>query len=266
MKTFVIAVNTFREAVRDRILYVLMVFAVVVIIGSKAIAWVSMGQEVRMLKDLGLASISFFSVIIAIFVGTQLIHKELDKRTIYTIASKPVARWEFVVGKYVGLLLTLLVNVAVMGGVFLGYVHLLGAGADLGLAKAVILIFGQVLIITAIAVFFSTITSPILGAVFTFCAYVVGCFSDGLALLATQFQVNATYATGSEVWLLSAGGALCRVAYFLVPNLGYFDQKLAAARGLPVPWSLFFVAFCYGIVYSAIVMGFAAVLFRRKNF
>ena len=123
-----IAANTFMETTRDKIVWLLAVFAVIVIFVSKAVGWVAIGEERKIMIDMALTTIWFFSVMTAVFIGTQMIYKEVDKRTLYTILSKPVERHEFLLGKYFGLLLTTLVNVLAMSALFMGYIELGGEG------------------------------------------------------------------------------------------------------------------------------------------
>ncbi|MBP7431889.1 MAG: ABC transporter permease, partial [Candidatus Hydrogenedentes bacterium] len=122
MRVLAVARNTFREAVRDKVLYVLLLFAAAAIFGSKALGWISIGQDIKIVKDLSLAAVSVFGVLIAIFVGTNLVYKEIDKRTIYTILCRPMHRWEFILGKYAGLAALLALVTAVMAAVAAVYV------------------------------------------------------------------------------------------------------------------------------------------------
>ncbi len=253
MNALTICINTFRESVRDRIFYVLLVFAIVVIALSKAIGWISMEEDVKIMQDLGLAAIAFFSVIISIYVGTGLLYKETDRRTIYTILSKPVRTCEFILGKYFGLLLTLLVNVLVMGAVFLAYLYGWVRVGNMGLVKAIFLIYMELVLVTALAIFFSTMASPILSAVFTFCMYILGHCTAAFSLLATYVES-------------SAGRAACYVAQFLLPNLYFFDVKLDAVHGRPIPALEVAQAAVYGVMYSAILLLIAVKIFDRKNF
>jgi ABC-type transport system involved in multi-copper enzyme maturation permease subunit len=253
VNTITICINTFRESVRDRIFYVLLVFAIVVIAFSKAIAWISMEQDVKIMQDLGLAAIAFFSVIISIYVGTGLLYKETDKRTIYTILSKPVRTYEFILGKYFGLLLTLLINVVVMGAVFLAYLYAWVHVANMGLVKAILLIYMEVVVVTALAIFFSTMASPILSAVFTFCIFVAGHFVSMLSVLAKFVES-------------SAGKVACYVGQFILPNLYFFDVKLDAVHGRPIPVWEVIQATGYGIIYVAILLIISVKIFGRKNF
>src|SRR5947199_10464011 len=114
--TLAIAVNVFRESVRDKILYNLVLFAILMIGASYVIGQLTAGQDVKIIKDLGLAATTLFGLFIAVFIGIGLVSKEVERRSIYSLLSKPIHRYQFVLGKYAGLVLTLVVNVAVMAG------------------------------------------------------------------------------------------------------------------------------------------------------
>ena len=247
-----VAHNTFRESVRDKVLYVLLFFAAAVIFGSKALGWISIGQDIKIVKDITLAAISIFGVLIAIFVGTSLVYKEIDKRTLYTILSQPMHRYEFVLGKYLGLLALLAVTVVFMASVSAAYVLLLGGTLDATWFLAVLLIFVKLAFVTAIAILFSAITSPILGAVIVFSIYVFGHATGVFRELPPQF--DGTFAK-----------TLLEAAYYILPNLGNFDIRAEAANGVDV--SLAFVAFAivYGLLYTTAVLLMAILAFEDKD-
>ncbi len=129
-KVFAIAINTFREAVRNRILYVLLFFSVLILLGAWVASTLSIEQPERTVRDLGVGAINIISGLIAVFVGIGLVYNDLDKKTIYTIVSKPISRWQFIVGKYLGLLLTIFVNVMIMTWVFCVVLHMREAFSD----------------------------------------------------------------------------------------------------------------------------------------
>src|SRR5688500_16408236 len=181
--------NTFREAVRDRVLYNLVIFVLLLTAAAIFIGELSGGQERKIIVDLGLSAMLLFGVFIAIFVGVGLVYKEIERRTIYAVFSKPVGRGEFLVGKYLGLCLTLLVNVLVMGvGVSLALLYVSG-GWDPLIPKiwpAILLIYIELMLLTAVALLFSSFSSPALSALLTFLTFVIGHFSADLKLLAVS--------------------------------------------------------------------------------
>jgi ABC-type transport system involved in multi-copper enzyme maturation permease subunit len=175
-----IAANTFREAVRDRVLYNLVFFAVLMAGASILIGQISIDIERQVVVNLGLTAVSLFGVVIAIFIGIGLVSKEIEKRTLYTVLSRPVRRWEFILGKFFGLSLTLVVNTVCMSaGVFLAllYVaHGLQRG-DISVVVAIYFIMLEFVVVTALALLFSSFSSPLLSAVMAFALFIVGTFA-----------------------------------------------------------------------------------------
>jgi ABC-type transport system involved in multi-copper enzyme maturation permease subunit len=251
-----IARNTFREAVRDRVLYNLVLFVLLLTAAAIFIGELSGGQERKIIVDLGLSAMLLFGVFIAIFVGVGLVYKEIERRTIYAIFSKPVGRGEFLLGKYLGLCLTLLVNVVVMGlGVSLALAYV-SKGWDpliLTMWPAVLLIYMELMLITALALLFSSFSSPALSALLTFCIFIIGHFSADLKSLATSLG-----STGARVLF----GAL----YYLLPNLANYSFITPAAHGrAPAPGFVFTTAL-YAVVYIAVILAAATLVFSRRNF
>jgi Cu-processing system permease protein len=273
-RVMAVARNTFREAVRDRVLYLVAAFGLLVLVSGKIVGWVSVGQDIKIVRDVGLAAVSFFGAMIALFVGTGLIQRELGGRTIYTILARPVARWEFVIGKYLGLLGTVLVSAAAMSAVFLVYLMIVTAVAPgegvsgaavpsaLGLPvfQSLFLTGCELLVVTALAVFFSSISTPILSAVFTFFAYVVGQFASDIAMFADMVGPQPGVEGGSR---LSA--FVLMVVYRVLPNLDMMNIRAGAAHGLAVPSDQVFWTAVYALAYAAFVLAAACALFQRRN-
>src|ERR671913_479905 len=229
-RVLAIARNTFREAVRDRVLYNLVLFVLLLTGASVFIGELSGGQERKVIVDLGLSAMLLFGVFIAIFVGVGLVYKEIERRTIYAIFAKPVGRGEFLVGKYLGLCLTLAVNVAVMGaGVSLAILYVRG-GWDalvLNIWPALALIYVELMIVVAVALLFSSFSSPALSALLTFFVFVIGHFSADLKSFAASL---------GGVGARALFGAL----YYLLPNLSNYSYITAAAHGqTPTPAAFF---------------------------
>lgn len=252
MRVLAVARNTFREAVRDKVLYVLLLFAAAAIFGSKALGWISIGQDIKIVKDLSLAAVSVFGVLIAIFVGTNLVYKEIDKRTIYSILCRPMHRWEFILGKYAGLAALLALVTAVMAAVAAVYVVVLGGRLDVTFFQAVLLIYWQLLLITALAVLLSAVTSPILGAIIVFSTYVVGHATSIFTELPPQF--DGTFSK-----------RVLEAVYYIIPNLSNFDIRAEAANGVPVAPGYVLWAIAYGAVYTAVLLTIASLAFQDKD-
>jgi ABC-type transport system involved in multi-copper enzyme maturation permease subunit len=249
----VIALNTFRETLRDKILYNLVFFGLLLIGSAILLSTLTIGEQAKIIQDIGLASINVFGVIIAIFVGIGLVSKEIEKRTIFTIIAKPVPRYVFLLGKYSGLALTLLVNVGIMAAGFFLTVLVSKAGVDLALVKAVGLIFMELLVITAVAVMFSTFTTPTLSATFTLAIYVIGHLTDDLRTLGAKLGESLTK-------------VILDVLYYSLPNLDYFNVKGQAVHGLPIEPSYLVSAATYGIAYTTILLILACLIFQRRDF
>jgi ABC-type transport system involved in multi-copper enzyme maturation permease subunit len=252
MRAVAVAQNTFREAVRDKVLYVLLFLAVGTVLGSKALGWISIGQDIKIVKDISLAAVSVFGVLIAIFVGTNLVYKEIDKRTIYTIICRPMARYEFILGKYLGMAWLLGMVTLVMALVTAAYVVALGGFVDRTFFYALLLTYFELLLITALSVLMSSLTSPILGAIIVFSAFVVGHATGILVDLPDHFRG-------------SVAETVMGILYYLLPNLSNFNIRAEAANGVPVSLGYVVWAMVYGAVYTAFLLILAAIGFEDKD-
>jgi len=251
-----IARNAFREAVRDRVLYNLVLFVLILTAASIFIGELSGGQERKVIVDLGLSAMLLFGVFIAIFVGVGLVYKEIERRTIYAVFSKPVGRGEFLVGKYLGLCLTLLVNVLVMGvGVSLALLYVSHGWDPLipTIWPAVLLIYLELMLLTAIALLFSSFSSPALSALLTFMVFIIGHFSADLKGLAVSLGST------SARWLFTG-------LYYLLPNLANYSFITPAAHGRTPSVGFVFATALYALVYIVVILAAATLVFNRRNF
>ena len=251
-----IARNAFREAVRDRVLYNLVLFVLLLTGASIFIGELSGGQERKVIVDLGLSAMLLFGVFIAIFVGVGLVYKEIERRTIYAVFSKPVGRGEFLVGKYFGLCMTLLVNVLVMGvGVSLALVYVSRGWDPLipTIWPAVLLIYMELMLLTAVALLFSSFSSPALSALLTFMVFIIGHFSADLKTLA------AALGSTSSRWLFTG-------LYYLLPNLSNYSFITPAAHGRAPSAGFVFATGLYAAVYITVILALATLVFSRRNF
>ena len=250
-----VALNTFREAVRDRVLYNLVFFALLMIGAAIVVGGVSIGIEQLVIVNLGLSSISVFGLVMAIFIGVGLVSKEIEKRTLYTLLAKPIRRWEFLVGKYAGLLLTLAVNTLLMtlglaAALFNVSRHFLRA--DVSILVAVYFILLELALVTALALFFSCFSSPMLSTLFTLGIYIAGVFAKDIR-------------DSGEVTNSQALGQITRVIYYLLPNFHNFNAIAFAAHGQSIPLSLVGMNTLYAIAYCAVVLLAAAAAFSGRN-
>jgi len=251
----IVARNTFREAVRDRVLYNLVFFALLMIASAVVVGQISMGIETVVMVSLGLSAISLIGLLIAVFTGVGLVSKEIDKRTLHVVLAKPLRRWEFLLGKFSGLVLTLAVNTAAMaGGLFMAmlFVRHSLVNSDAVVLVAVYLILLKLGLVVALAMMFSCFTSPLLAILFTGGLYIAGLFVSELRSLEST-QLN------------SQAQKLFSVLSYLLPNFGNYDVIGAAAHGRSIPGSLVVHITVYTVLYSAIVLTTAAVIFSRKD-
>ena len=249
-----IAANTFREAIRDRVLYNLIAFALLLSGTAVLVGQISIDIEKLVVINLGLTAVTLFGVVIAIFIGIGLVSKEIEKRTLYTVLSRPVRRWEFIVGKFFGLAGTLAVNTFFMAiGVFgaLLYVAHKFAGADSLIFVALYFIILQFLIICSLALLFSSFSSPLLSAVFAFSLYVIGSFADDL-------RGFASLAHGITQWIATG-------AAYLVPNFSAFNVVTTVAHQQPISGQLILQNTLYALFYTTMALSGAILIFDRRN-
>lgn len=256
LKITAIALNTFRESVRDRVLYNLVLFVALIVVAASVIGRIAVGQEAKIIIDVGLSATSVFGLLIAIFIGIGLVSKEIERRTIAVILSKPVRRSQFILGKYFGLCLTLLVNTAAMAlAVTLALIFAKRGfdPAQLRLWSAAYLIFLELAVMTAVALLFSCFSSPALSALFTLLIFLIGRWSSDLKLFADTSNSGLTRTISSAL-------------YHLLPNLASFNFINEAAYGESVPAHLLAGNTAYAACYIAALLAAAVLIFERRNF
>ncbi|HYE73679.1 MAG TPA: ABC transporter permease subunit [Blastocatellia bacterium] len=256
MKVLPIALNTFRESVRDRVLYNLIFFVLLLVGASVFLSELSLSQETKIIVDIGLSAMRVFGVLIAIFIGIGLVYKEIDKRTIYSLLAKPISRSEFILGKYFGLCLTLLVNTAVMAvAIALALAYVKG-GVDAMQARIMptaYLIFLELMVMTAIALLFSSFSSPALSALMAFFLFLIGSFSADLKLFAATVSSNLIK-------------ALAQALYYLLPNLANFNYITSAAHGQAPPANMIAASTLYAALYISALLAATILIFQKRNF
>jgi len=261
-----VAWHVFKEHVRDRVLYSIAAFAMILVAGSVLIGQISAGQDLKIIKDLGLATIEVAGIAISVFIGIGLVAREIEGRSIVSVLAKPLARHEFLLGKYAGLLLTLFVNLGLMTVVF--YVVLVWTGAvssepvrrsweapavDPSLLLAIALIFGELALLTSVALFFSTFSSSgLLSAVLTLGVWVTGLESRDL-------RHFADFAHSPVTPIVTAIG-------WIVPAFSSFDVKTDVVHGHLISLGLVAWRLLYAGVYSAVAIGAAMAIFSRREF
>ncbi|MBN2371074.1 MAG: ABC transporter permease [Vicinamibacteria bacterium] len=246
-----VSANTFRESVRERILYNLVFFAIVVILAGLVLKPLSIYQEEKILKDVGLAAMDFFGTLIAIFVGVSLINKEIDRRSLYPLLAKPLGRGEFLIGKFCGLCFTLFVNISVMTVCLYGALFYASRAVDIALLKAILAIYLGLLLIVALAQLFSTVTSPVMAAVATVCLVVAGRYSD---VIRDMREVTESV----PAWLVE-------FLYAAIPNFAHFDLKNRVVYGDPVTATDLLWIASYALAYIGAAVVASLLLFRSKE-
>jgi ABC-type transport system involved in multi-copper enzyme maturation permease subunit len=257
-----IAGNTYRESIRDKVLYNLILFALIMILSSLALGQLTLGNEDKVILDLGLSSISIFGILIAIFIGIGLVYKEIEKRTVYALLAKPTHRYELILGKYFGLLLTLLVNLAIMTvGLELAllYTGRISSGGYLRVLPAVYMVFLSLALVTALALLFSTFSTPALSALFTFFLWIIGHFGGDLQSFGELTK------SASVKWL-------CRILYYVIPNFSNFrmidSRSVIQSVGYFKPIDPFAIwgATLYCALYCAVLLSLSISIFMRRDF
>jgi len=306
-RIYAVALNTYREAVRDRVLFGVLVLAAGVLALTLALGELSLDQQMRVVTDLGLASISLFSVTVAIFLGSSLLYKEIERKTLYVILPKPIARFEFLLGKYFGIVATCAVFVAIMGAIQL-LVTAIQAGASVmlvitvpsimiaGLAigflfskdrtlvvpvwsllalaasawvcssanvelftllASLVLNLGEVLILSAVALLFSSFSTPFLTGAFTFGVWLVGRAAHDMVAMKTRVLSPGMKTVLS--WLAE-----------VVPNFNLFvpghNTLVMTATEYGKPLTYVLTSMGYAVLYAGVTLFVAALIFRRRDF
>jgi ABC-type transport system involved in multi-copper enzyme maturation permease subunit len=261
-----VASAVFRESVRDRVPYSMVVFAVLLMAASYLISQMTAGQDLKIIKDLGLAAIATFGLLIAVFIGIGLVSKEVERKSVYGLLTKPLTRPQFILGKYAGLVLTLAVNISAMTIAFYAVLYYIDATAsastragwpapaiDPRLMVAILLIFAELMVVTAVAVFFSTFSSPLLATLLTLGLWVAGHFNADLRNFEKVVDVAAV------TWI-------AKTLYYVLPNLAPFNVKAEVVHGLPVAMRHVALTLLYAAVYAGMLLVAAVAIFRRRDF
>ena len=247
-----IAVNTFREAIRDRILYLFIGFAIIMVISTKLFGMLTVGDESKIVKDIGLAAMQFFSMLIAVMMSMLLISREVDNRTVFNILSKPVRRWQFILGKYLGLVAIVAVNLLLITVILVVMVLIYTGQFDPMLVFAAFMTMLEMSVVAAFATLFAVLTRPILGSLMTLAMFIVGHTSADLWMLTRHLPGTFTR-------------AVITVVYYLVPNLERFNFKTEVVHDLPIQPAAVGWAVVYASAFVAVLLFLAALRFRTKD-
>lgn len=254
MKVFAIAVNTSREAIRNKVLYSIFLFACVVTGVSAAFGWASIGDTIKFVKDFSLFSISLFGVVTTVVLGVSMLSKELGKRTIFNILSKPVARWQFLVGKFFGLLATLAAMMTLMAAALLILLYCIEGTIDWQILPVVATMVLELGILSAVAVFFSSIVvTPALAGLFTAATFIAGRSTPILDYLMTPDQPPTLR-------------YVARGLYAVLPHLNQYYIADRVAYGLALPPTYYLHAVVYAAAYAALLLIISVAIFQRREF
>lgn len=263
---WLIAVAVFKESVRDRVPYAMVIFAVLLMAASYLIGQMTAGQDMKIIKDLGLSALAIFGLFIAVFIGIGLVSKEVERKSVFGVLSKPISRTQFILGKYAGLVMTLFVNLGVMTIAYYAVLYYMYLNSSAGvraswpapamdphLLIAIGLILAELMLVTAIALFFSTFSSPLLATLLTIGLWVAGHFNADLRNFETVVDSAPAIATA-------------RALYYLLPNLAPFDVKTEVVYGVAVSLRHITYTLAYAVMYIATLLTAAIAIFRRRDF
>ncbi len=256
------ALNTFREAMRNKLLYLILIFACVLILSAWAIGQLSMHEEVRVARDLGLAGISFFGVVLSIVGGVNLVYQEIERKTVYALISKPIHRFEFILGKYAGMALTLAVQMGLMALVLCATLLVQGGPVDGILARAVALLYVEVLVVTAVAILFSTFSTPMLSGLYAAGVTACGRFTPELRAL---IHAKLKGEPGLAAALTTATGVIPDLHLFFVSGSTVNNLRVSV-NGNYVDWAYVGSASAYGLLFAGCVLALAVLIFSRRDF
>ncbi len=253
MKTIcIIAGNTFKETIRNKVLYNILLFAGIIIVLSISFGEWSVFARIQVMEDFGLATMSISALLLAVFIGVAMLGKELNNKTVYLMASKPIDRSSIIIGKYLGLCATLFVNFFLMTLFFLIILLIIGGTINYSLVLAIMLTGCEMAVIVAVALFFSTITNPTLSAILTIAFYIAGHFNDliDLEIIEESHKILAGF---------------LKVLYYILPNLEHFNIRTPVVYELPIPEGYIFIALLYGALYVTVILIFSCMIFLRKD-
>lgn len=252
-RIYAIALNTFREAVRSKVLYAILFFAVMLIVLSLAFGELSLYEQERVNKDLGIVVITVFGGLIAIYTGISLLYKEIDKKTIYTIISKPIQRWQFLLGKYLGILLTLAVELTIMSVIFVAQLAIKDIELTTTLFQALALIYVEISVVAAIAMLFTTFSTPFLSGLLTASLFLLG-------------NAHGAIRNFAEIHKSDTIRGVLKIAEVFLPDLTLFNLTQEVTYNIEVPWSYVAYATSHGLLYAGALLVISSVVFGRRDF
>ncbi len=255
MRLLSIALNTFKESIRNKILIGVLLFSVLIIVSTMVLVQLTIGQWMKITVDIGMGAISLFGNLMAVFLGINLVAKEIDRKTVYTIVSKPIKRYEFILSKYIGLILTIFINVVLMLIILL-FILKFYVKYDvpyLGTVQAFYLLILEFMIISAIAIFFSTFSTPIMSAAFSITIWFIGHLLSDLKFWSMKSENEAFK-------------ALINIAYYLLPDLELLNLKSNIVYQITADINYIIWVSAYAIMYSVVMLTASILIFEKRDF
>lgn len=256
---YAVALNTFREATRSRIFYSLILFVLGLMVLTLLAGEASLNQDIRLIKDVGLFLSSTFAVVISVFIGASLVHKEIERKTLYTIAPKPIFRAQFLLGKYLGVMGTMTVQILIMALAFLGLLWLREGIWGVEIVQAFWLIYVEVAVVTSIALLFSSFSTPTLSGIMTVGIFMAGRFADELVKL----KFDRRSYESDELTLVEQ---VLRGLGHVVPDLSLYNTTPYVVYDQALPEGYVLSATLYGLSYGVVALLLAFALFSRRDF
>jgi ABC-type transport system involved in multi-copper enzyme maturation permease subunit len=252
-KILTIAENTFKESVRDKILISITIVGFLLIASSKIFIPISIGEEVKIIKDFGISLVEMFGVLIVVFIGTRIFHQEIERKTIYSVMSKPVSELEFVAGKFLGLYYLIVVVQILLFAIFLLFSKFYLRSVDIYLFNILYFFLFEFLLLDALAIFFSCFTSPLTSGILTLLTFFIAHLTGYLIVLTRILKVP----TLSRIF---------NFLYYALPNFSVFNIKATILYHLPITINSYLLAFSYSFLYSTILIIFSSFLYSKKEF
>jgi ABC-type transport system involved in multi-copper enzyme maturation permease subunit len=248
-----IAENTFKEAVRQRILVLLVIFSILLIIISIFLEPFAIGESPKILRDIGLAVAPLFGILVVIIIGSTLVYKDIEKRTIYTVITKPVKRSEIILGKFFGFIALIAILLCAMAIIQQLVIFMYEGAFDFTLLIAVPFSLLEIMVLLGILLLFSSFSSPALSALFGIIFFVIGHASPDLKAFATHVESSALK-------------SFAHIVYYILPNLENFNFRLELVHKLPLYGDQLFFSVCYGLIYTIFLLYIAILVFEKREF
>ncbi|MEO0234208.1 MAG: ABC transporter permease [candidate division WOR-3 bacterium] len=252
-KIFSIASIVFKESVRHRIIFFSLALSFLIIILSLTLNPLALGELNRLVKDSGLSTISLFSLFIIFFSGTRLIFQEIEKKTIFVLITKPVSRDEIILGKFFGLFSIIFCFTFLTSLFFILILTINKITFNITLFYSIVNIFLQSILLSSIAIFYSTFSTPVLSSIFTFFTYVAGFFVNNISYL---IQKAPTFVL--KIFL--------KFVMLVIPNFYYLDIKVYAVNNIPISLNFVIYSFSYTFIYTCLLLYVSILIFRKKEF